>query len=819
MKEFSKTLLIVLTSFILLALSIFWPIFLGKVNLNGNLLVSFYAPYGQNLPFKNTGWDQLRIYFPFYRFTFGELRRGKFPLWNPYAFSGHPHLADFQTAVFYPLNIFGLILSQIEFWHLLRIIPSILAALFTFLYLENLPAGKAGLKLSKLASLFGAVTFGFSPLIITWGEEVVMSPHSIIWLPLILFSVDRFLKSNQKKFLALIAFSVAFSLFGGYIQTTIYMLIFIFSYLVFRLWPKKNWFSAKALKIYAVFVLGILISSVQLLPSSELYFNSARAAITLREKLFEFLLPPQTLLTYLAPDLFGHPATANFIRDGSAQYYEGILFVGVAALVFALLAIFAKERQREVTFLSIFGLIAVTTTFDLSTSRLFLSVPIPFLSSSIANRVLFIPAFCLATLAAFGINQWLTSGDKRILKVIFFFGFAYMTLIIYLLGAKYLKWPYVKPPTLETWQAATISLRNLVIPLGVFGLSALLIWWTVSHRSVKNLAFWAIFALSIIHIFYFSQKYLSFTKRENVFPDSEILNFIRQNQGYFRSWGAGSAFFENNFASFYGLFWPEGYDSLNNRSYSEFTYAMQGNRIEAYVFRADAGLGRGETAELLGSSARRRLIDMVGVKFLIAKKEDEAILTKNNFSKVFDPGGGDFAVFENKEVLSRAFLASNYEGPPDIIGGGETIENIQRKNKERRKLIPNKLLKADFDFRNVLILEEPSPISAQFGEGSAEILSYKPQEVIIKTKSDQPKLLFLSDNYYPGWKAEVDGDETKIWRANYTFRAVPLTRGEHTVRFYYESQIFKIGLLVSVVSLGALIAFLLGSNWRLPWRF
>src|SRR3989339_57960 len=99
--------------FTILSFLLFSPIFLGKVNLNGNLLVSFYRFYGQNLPYKPTGWDQLRIYFPFYRITFDQFINLDFPLWNPYAFSGHPHLADFQTAVFYPLNIFGLFLSQI----------------------------------------------------------------------------------------------------------------------------------------------------------------------------------------------------------------------------------------------------------------------------------------------------------------------------------------------------------------------------------------------------------------------------------------------------------------------------------------------------------------------------------------------------------------------------------------------------------------------------------------------------------------------------------------------------------------------------------
>src|SRR4030043_1326793 len=125
-----KQKLIIFLLFVVLTVIVFCPIFLGKVNLNGNLLVSFYPPYGQNLPYKNSGWNQLRIYFPFYKVTLESFKNLLIPFWNPYVFSGHPHLADFQTAIFYPLNIFGLFLPQIEFWHLLRLTPTILAGFF-----------------------------------------------------------------------------------------------------------------------------------------------------------------------------------------------------------------------------------------------------------------------------------------------------------------------------------------------------------------------------------------------------------------------------------------------------------------------------------------------------------------------------------------------------------------------------------------------------------------------------------------------------------------------------------------------------------------
>ena len=767
----------ILLFFTVLSCVFFWPIFLGKVNLNGNLLVSFYAPYTENLPFKNGGWDQLRIYFPFYKVTLDSIKSGQIPLWNPYAFSGHPYAADFQSAVFYPLNIFGLVMSQIVFWHFLRLTPTILAAFFTFIYLRNL-------KLSCQASLFGAITFGFSPFILTWGEEVIMSPHSIIWLPLILFGIDRFYETGRRKFLAIISLGIGLSLLGGYMQTSIYLGIFVAAYFIFR-FKLKGLFAKRGFLVVGALVLGALIAAVQIFPSAELFFRSARSSVVALSDLYGFLLPINSVVTYLVPDFFGHPATLNFFRFGSAQYYEGIMFVGVAAFLFAFFEIYKKRRGLGL-FLVIFGLVSLSTTLDLPTSRLFLILPIPFLSTSIANRILFIPAFCLAICGALGFARWQATNVKMT-RVISYLAVLYLALLVWVLSFQVLGLSYFKHASYMTDANLKVSFRNFFLPFFVFGMSAFLIFLSGKEIISKKLAGALIIAIAVVHIFYFSQKYFSFSDKKYDFGKNPALDYIALNQGYFRSWSVGSKLFQTNFASQYGIYSSEGYDSLNNRRYGEFTHAMQGNDLGKFIFRADAGMGTGGR-ELLANPDRRKLLNLVGVKYVISDED----LARNNFKKVFDPGFLKFGVFENPEVLPRVFLASNFE---KASKDGEIIK---------------RLLADDFDLARSVVLEEDLPISPQAGEGSAEVISYKAQEVIIKTKSAAPKLLFISDNFYPGWKAKVDGDETKIWRADYTFRAVPLTAGEHTVRFYFDSSSFKIGALISVLSLLFLLVFVSG---------
>jgi uncharacterized membrane protein YfhO len=68
-------------------------------------------------------------------------------------------------------------------------------------------------------------------------------------------------------------------------------------------------------------------------------------------------------------------------------------------------------------------------------------------------------------------------------------------------------------------------------------------------------------------------------------------------------------------------------------------------------------------------------------------------------------------------------------------------------------------------------------------------------------------LFFISDTYYPGWRAFVDGKETKIYRANYAFRAIKVPKGTHEVLMYYLPNSFVFGIYLSIMGLGTLLVF------------
>ena len=72
--------------------------------------------------------------------------------------------------------------------------------------------------------------------------------------------------------------------------------------------------------------------------------------------------------------------------------------------------------------------------------------------------------------------------------------------------------------------------------------------------------------------------------------------------------------------------------------------------------------------------------------------------------------------------------------------------------------------------------------------------------------------LVLSDSWYPGWLATVDGVDVPIERANILFRAVRVPPGDHTVEFRYEPRSVSTGALVSAGSIGAAVV-LFGGLW------
>jgi len=117
-------------------------------------------------------------------------------------------------------------------------------------------------------------------------------------------------------------------------------------------------------------------------------------------------------------------------------------------------------------------------------------------------------------------------------------------------------------------------------------------------------------------------------------------------------------------------------------------------------------------------------------------------------------------------------------------------------------------LDRDTDIHETVVLnQEPKiPIKPGAKRGDVRLIHEGFGEMTLESIAPDNSLLLLTDTYYPGWKAFVDGAETDILRANSAFRAVAVPAGKHEVRFSFVHEGIDTGICITAVSLALLAA-------------
>ena len=182
-----------------------------------------------------------------------------------------------------------------------------------------------------------------------------------------------------------------------------------------------------------------------------------------------------------------------------------------------------------------------------------------------------------------------------------------------------------------------------------------------------------------------------------------------------------------------------------------------------------------------------RLMTLLNARYLVSAKP----LPSSELKEVNSPNGR--YIYENPSALPRAFVVYNHEQITD------------------REAILDRLLDPAFDYESSVILENQPAVEESGHENCrtrnrAEIYDDRINSFRVRVRSECPGVLVVLDNYYPAWKAFLDGKETTILRANYTFRAVVVPEGEHTIEFEYTSEVFRLGLLSTLVSFCFIVA-------------
>ncbi len=166
--------------------------------------------------------------------------------------------------------------------------------------------------------------------------------------------------------------------------------------------------------------------------------------------------------------------------------------------------------------------------------------------------------------------------------------------------------------------------------------------------------------------------------------------------------------------------------------------------------------------------------------------------TIRNRSKTIKYVSGDMPkLFENVQALPRGWIvhqAKSFRDQEQLI---KVLSDPERFDPKETVLLTN----APRDSPELPLLAAPA------GPEPVQIRHYRRELIQLGTELESEGFLVWADQYYPGWRASVNGEERMILKADLCFRAVRLGPGRNELVFWFQPMDFRIGIYASLVSI------------------
>lgn len=131
------------------------------------------------------------------------------------------------------------------------------------------------------------------------------------------------------------------------------------------------------------------------------------------------------------------------------------------------------------------------------------------------------------------------------------------------------------------------------------------------------------------------------------------------------------------------------------------------------------------------------------------------------------------------------------------------------------RLLPNPAYWKVFEYRGALL---PYRVEGPPG-AAAERLAWEPERRAFQVRSDSPSRFILTEQFYPGWQARIDGSRVEIARWHGAFQSIEVPAGDHRIEFRFRSRLLFPGAAVSLGALAVLLALVLGAGRVLTSKF
>jgi hypothetical protein len=708
------------------------------------------------------------------------LLTGHLPLWNPWLGMGAPLLANYQSALLYPPNWLLLLLDVSWGQTMLVMLHLIWAGAGMLCLTRRLGFGRLGQGVTSLS-------FAMCAYLVARSGFLSMNAAAA-WLPWVLWAVEGQAGSrNRGKMdrtaIPMLGVILCMQWLAGHAQLSWYTLLLAGAWSIWRGAQQGRLGADSDLlgigqgcrgalagggRFLLAASIGLLLAAAQLLPTAEYLRQSARSAGLEQGFAFTYSLWPWRLLGLLAPDLFGHPAQGNYW--GYANYWEDALYLGTLPLLLALGA--ALGRGRPHSGLRWFLIAAGAFSLVLALGD---HLPVfPFLFRYVPTFDLFqaptrwslLLSAALSLLAGMGADRWQAPGPRG----------TYWLRLGTVGAATVVAVAWLAPrllPGLQPTLAPAIGRAGLL--LGLSGALALLRpnlaslrWDTVALGLVLADLTLAGFRLNPVEPRSLQQ---GLTPRAAPLADGHRLYMppdLEQSVKFDRHFRFDDYQPEHDWAQVRLAELPnttvlDGLPSANN-----FDPLLAG-RYEAFL----ANLRSASPA------AQTEILDLMDVGWV-------AIRAPN------DPAG---ARYERRPGAQRARLVPTAQW---VQGPEQALAALQN---------------GAYDPARTVLLEGPLAPTVTSTGGPGEIRLLEPGDsgrVELQVAAPEGGWVVLHDTWYPGWRAEVDGQPTPIYVADALFRAVWSPAGNHSIVFRYAPGSFIVG---AAISLGAWIGLLV-FMWR-----
>jgi hypothetical protein len=689
------------------------------------------------------------------------------PLWNPFAASGYPLLGNPQSSALSPLRLLTLPLFELGQAMTAEAAMKILIAL-TFMFLWCRKRGY-----SELASVTGAVAFGFSTFIIVWLHFPLIT--SACLLPAMLYLVDLLAERVTFGRFVFGAALWAAMLFGGHPETASHTFFLALLYVLWLMFVERVVRPKFFLTLGAIMTVAALLAAPLLAPFAE--------ALTRSKRYHELKTNPPTAavpysdwpsaMVLLQPHFTGEVPHEKPWGPAHAESITGFAgFLGIAAWFTLLAHIIATRawRSREMFFVLVTVLIYAILMSWPGIVEVF-----HFLFRLAANarlRLLFALLLAIQTAAAIDLVQ---RGHRR-------------SFLIGILGAcgvmamLFLRSPFRAPHQIDTAVLA-------VLPSIAVLLAATLVAFIVRRR---ELALMLLLVAVIAELWEVGHDWNATVESKWMYPKTPAIRTLEslraQQKEPFRIVGTNAQLFQNT-PAMYGFEDIRAHDPMANGRYLGILRHLTGYDTADYFAK--------------WTNVETRVLDYLGVKYILTHRHHD-LPDRERFPLLYE--GRDGRIFGNMDALPRFFPVHNVvlEFRDDAFA---------------------KRLKANDDWKNTAVLEQLEVENdrmrldllaprADHRVAAVKLTGSTPTDYRLNVRAPRYTLVVSSIPWWPGWKVTRNGQRIDPIEVNGGFLGFAAPEGEVDVRVWYDPWTWKVGVGLCLATILALIGFALRRHSR-----